>query len=135
MVIPLVGRAIRLSRRDTNIGLMYFRIGEVHLLQSRVGEAITWLEKARSANWDYSFIHAFLAAAYGLNGDTKRAATELAEVRRLQGEGAYSSIARLKKGSFGLSNQSSEPWTGAVPEKLRASSPAPTVVVFPNGRQ
>jgi TolB-like protein/Flp pilus assembly protein TadD len=103
-VVPLVERAIRLSPRDPNIGLMYFRIGEVHLLQSQVGEAITWLEKARSANPDYSFIHAFLAAAYGLNGDTKGAATELAEARRLQGGGSYSSIARLKKGSFGLSN-------------------------------
>jgi hypothetical protein len=61
---------------------MYFRIGKVHLLQSRAGEAITWLEKARSASLGYSFIHAFLAAAYGLNGDPKHAATELAEARR-----------------------------------------------------
>jgi hypothetical protein len=31
-------------------------------------------------------------------------------------------------------HQSSEPWSGAVLERLRASSPDPTVVVFPNGR-
>jgi tetratricopeptide (TPR) repeat protein len=103
-VIPLVERAIRLSPRDPNIGLMYFRIGEIHLLQSRVGEAITWLEKARSTNPEYSFIHAFLAAAYGLDGDQERAAGELAEARKLQGEGSYSSIAQLNKGSFGLAN-------------------------------
>ena len=103
-VIPLVERAIRLSPRDPNIGLMYFRIGEVDLLESRVSEAIIWLEKARSANPEYAFIRAFLAAAYGLNGDAKRAVTELAEARRLQGEGSYSSIARVKKGSFGSSN-------------------------------
>jgi TolB-like protein/class 3 adenylate cyclase/Flp pilus assembly protein TadD len=103
-VIPLVARAIRLSPRDPNIGLMYFRIGEIHLLQSRVGEAITWLEQARGANPEYPFIHAFLAATYGLDGDKERAASELAEARKLQGEGSYSSIARLNKQSFGLSN-------------------------------
>jgi len=32
-VIPLVEQAIRLSPRDPNIALMYFRIGEVYLLQ------------------------------------------------------------------------------------------------------
>jgi len=37
---------------------MYYRIGEIDLLQSRVDEAIPWLEKARSANTEYSFIHA-----------------------------------------------------------------------------
>jgi len=102
-VIPLVERAIRLNPRDPNIGLMYYRIGEIDLLQSRVDEAIPWLEKARSANPEYSFIHVFLAAAYGLNGEPERAVAELAEARRLQGEGSYSSIARLRKGFFGVS--------------------------------
>ena len=102
-VIPLVAQAIRLSPRDPNIALMYYRIGEIDLLQSRVDEAIPWLEKARSANPEYSFIHAFLAAAYGLNGEAERGAAELAEARRLQGEGFYSSIARLRKGFFGVS--------------------------------
>ena len=102
-VIPLVERTIRLSPRDPNIALMYFRIGEVKLLQSRVDEAIVWLERASSSNSEYSFIHAFLAAAYGLSGDSQRAAAELAEARRLQGDGSYSSIARLRKGFFGVS--------------------------------
>jgi TolB-like protein len=48
-VIPLVEQAIRLSPRDPDIGLRYFLIGTVHLLQSRTDEAIVWLEKARSA--------------------------------------------------------------------------------------
>ena len=95
-VIPLVGQAIRLSPRDPNIGLMYFRIGEVHLLRSRADEAIRWLEKARSANPEYSFVHVFLAAGYGLNGETKEAAAELTEARRLTGNGSPSSIAREK---------------------------------------
>jgi hypothetical protein len=32
-------------------------------------------------------------------------------------------------------HRSSEPWSGAALERLRASSPDPTVVVFPNGRE
>jgi tetratricopeptide (TPR) repeat protein len=100
-VIPPVEQAIRLSPRDPNLGLMYFRIGEVHLLQSHADEAIPWLEKARSANPEYSFVRAFLASAYGLNGETKRAAAELTEARRLDGNN-YSSIAHLRGGEFGV---------------------------------
>ncbi len=48
--IPLLEQVIRLSPRDPNIGAWYYRIGVVHLLQSRTDEAILWLEKARSAN-------------------------------------------------------------------------------------
>jgi hypothetical protein len=36
--------------------------------------------------------------AYGLKGETKRAAAELAEARRLRGEGSYASIARMRNG-------------------------------------
>jgi adenylate cyclase len=38
--IPLVERAIRLSPRDRVIDIYYYRIGRVHLLQSRIDEAI-----------------------------------------------------------------------------------------------
>ena len=65
------------------LGYWYDLIGLTHLLQSRTDEAIVWLEKARSANPTRPFIHADLAAAYGLKGDGKRAAVELAEARRL----------------------------------------------------
>jgi len=68
----------------------------VHLLQSRADEAIRWLEKARGANSEYSFVHVFLAAGYGLSGEAKEAASELAEARRLTGNGSPSSIAREK---------------------------------------
>ena len=47
-VIPLMEQAIRLSPRDPQIGLWYWQIGRIHLLQSHVEEAIAWLEKARS---------------------------------------------------------------------------------------
>jgi TolB-like protein/class 3 adenylate cyclase len=44
--IPLVERAIRLSPRDPQLGIWYWQVGLVHLLQSRTDEAVIWLEKA-----------------------------------------------------------------------------------------
>ena len=89
-------QAIRLSPRDPNIWNWYFRVGEGHLLQSRIDDAILWLERARNANPAPGFVHAYLAAAYALGGKTERATTELAEARRLSSEGSYSSVARLR---------------------------------------
>jgi len=100
-VIPLEEEAIRLSPRDPQIAFRYARIGRVHLLQSRTDEAILWLEKARSANPEIPFAHADLASAYGLKGETERAAAELAQARRLGGDD-YSSIARLRTRQWGL---------------------------------
>jgi tetratricopeptide (TPR) repeat protein len=94
--IPLEEKAIRLSPRHPQIAFWYARIGFVHLLQSRTDEAIPWLEKARAANPDWAGAHAELASAYALKGNYERAAVELAEARRLSGDGRYSSIARLK---------------------------------------
>jgi tetratricopeptide (TPR) repeat protein len=95
-VIPLVERAIRLSPRDPEIGNCYFRIRQVHMVQSRTDEAIVWLEKARSANLRHPQFHAYLASAYALEGETERAGVELSEARRLSGDDRYSSIVRLK---------------------------------------
>jgi TolB-like protein/Flp pilus assembly protein TadD len=95
-VIPLVEQAIRLSPRDPDIGLRYFLIGTVHLLQSRTDEAIVWLEKARSAMPASPLNHSWLASAYALNGETEPAAAELAEAWKLDGGDLFSSIAHLK---------------------------------------
>jgi adenylate cyclase len=101
--IPLEEQAILLSPRDSLIGNWYDWIGRVHLLQSRIDEAIVWFEKARSANPRHANAHIFLAAAYGLKGETGRAAAELAEARRLSGEGSYPSIARVRtRGYWGV---------------------------------
>jgi adenylate cyclase len=89
-------QAIRLSPRDPSLWIWYFRIGEGHLLQSRIDDAIRWLEKARNANPAPSFVHAYLAAAYALRGEADRAIAELVDARRLGGEGSYSSVARLR---------------------------------------
>ena len=94
--IPAQERAIRLSPRDPRVPNWYWRIGMVHLLQSRTDEALRWLEMARSTNAGLPGPHAWLAAAYALKGDTKTAVAQLAEARRLSRDDRYSSIARFK---------------------------------------
>jgi tetratricopeptide (TPR) repeat protein len=92
--IPLMEQAMRLSPRDPLIRLFYTNMGIAHLLQSHTDEAILWFEKARGAV--FAFPHSFLAAIYGLRGETDKAAANLAEARRLFPDGRYSSIARRK---------------------------------------
>jgi adenylate cyclase len=101
--IPAQEQAIRLSPRDPRLPNWYWRIGMVHLLQSRTDEAILWLGKARGANPALPGPHAWLASAYALNGDSERAAAALAEARRLSGDRRYSRIARLQAvGDWGV---------------------------------
>ena len=85
-----------LSPRDPLIYSWCHWIGQAHLLQSRTDEAIVWLEKARSANPAFPGTHGWLAAAYALKGENKRAADELAEARRVNADDRYSTIARLR---------------------------------------
>jgi TolB-like protein len=106
-VITLEEQAIRLSPRDSGLGYFYFRIGQAYLLQSRTDEAILWLERARRALPELPFVHGLLASAYGLEGETERAVTELAEARRLSNYHRYSSIAQVKAFSV---------WEGAAPK-------------------
>jgi TolB-like protein/class 3 adenylate cyclase/Flp pilus assembly protein TadD len=98
---PLVEQAIRLSPRDPFIRSFYTNMGIARLLQSHTDEAILWFEKARgmASGWPYSF----LAAIYGLRGETDKAAANLAEARRLFPNN-YSSIARRKaQGLYSIS--------------------------------
>src|SRR5215472_9895439 len=95
-VIPLVKQAMRLSPREPHIFWWYFEYGRVSLLQSHAGEAILWLERARNANPALAGTHIFLASAYGLKGETDRAAAELAEARKLTVNGSLPSIAEMK---------------------------------------
>src|SRR5215831_1512694 len=98
--VPLIERAIRLSPRDPSIDIWYMQIGAVLLVQSRTDEAILWLEKARGANPAAPLTQGYLASAYALKGEMGRAASALAEVRRLSGDGFYSSIARVKAARY-----------------------------------
>jgi tetratricopeptide (TPR) repeat protein len=101
--IPAQERAIRLSPRDPEIWLYYYWIGQTHLLQSCVDDAIFWFEKARSANPEHPLPHAYLASTHALKGETEHAAAELALARRLSGDDRYTSITRLKTaGPFGV---------------------------------
>jgi len=94
--VALEKRAILLSPHDPFVGIWYFRIGQARLLQSRVDEAITWLQKAHDENAASSYVPAWLAAAYGLKGDLPRAAAELADARKLAGNDAPASIAAAR---------------------------------------
>jgi TolB-like protein len=95
--IPLVERVLRLSPRDPLLGVWLGRIGLVHLLQSRIAEAILWLQKARNADPALAYVRSRLASAYALNGEIECAAAELAEARKLSRDNRYSSIAQLLK--------------------------------------
>jgi TolB-like protein/Flp pilus assembly protein TadD len=95
--IPLLEEAIRLSPRNSDVGSWYWAIGRAHVMEARVDQAVFWLEKALRANPGVGpQPHAWLAAAYALNGNTERAAAELGEARRLTSDDRYSSISRLK---------------------------------------
>jgi len=81
-VIPLAELVIRLSPRDPYIANRYSRLGLVHLLQSHTDDAVLWFDRARSANPALPSVHANLASAVALKGETERAAAELAEAKR-----------------------------------------------------
>jgi len=94
--IPLEEQAVRLGPRDPYVFNRYLVIGKVHLLQSRIEEAIVWLERARIGNPGSPWPYIWLAAAYALKGETDRAVAELAEAHRLLGAGSFPSIAQMK---------------------------------------
>jgi hypothetical protein len=73
-------------------------IGLLYLVQSRIDDAILWLEKARAAAPELPWVHLRLASAYGLKGETERATAEIAEARRTDHHGRDLRIARLKVG-------------------------------------
>ena len=101
--ILLLEQAIRVSPRDIYVALWHNWMGQAYLLQSRADKAIEWFEKARRANAGSPNVHAALASAYALSGDTERAALELAEARKLSSRDRFSSIARLSSlGYLGL---------------------------------
>jgi hypothetical protein len=79
---------------------MVYRIVEAHLVQSRIDEAIFWLERARTANPAFAAHHTWLAAASALKRDTERATLELTEARRFSGDDRCSSIARLQASGY-----------------------------------
>ncbi len=96
--LPYFEQAIRLSPYGPGIAPWYGRMGVIQLLEGRTDEAITSLQKASSDNARLPFVHAYLAAAYALNGQTTRARAELAEAQRLNS--AYASLERVAKSTW-----------------------------------
>jgi adenylate cyclase len=96
--IPYFEHAVRISPFGPGIAPWYGRMGVMQLLESHTDEAIVSLEKARSDNARLPFVHAYLAAAYALKGETERARVELAEAQRLSN--AYSSLASVEKSNW-----------------------------------
>jgi TolB-like protein/tetratricopeptide (TPR) repeat protein len=96
--LPYFEHAIRLNPSGPGIAPWYGRMGVVQLLQSQTDAALASLEKASSENARLPFVHAYLAAAYALKGQTERARAELAEAQRLSK--AYSSLASVEKSTW-----------------------------------
>jgi adenylate cyclase len=96
--LPYFEHAIRLNPSGPGIAPWYGRMGVIELLQSHVDEAVQSLEKASGENARLPFVHAYLAAAYALRGQTDRARAELAEAQKLSK--AYSSLADVEKSSW-----------------------------------
>ena len=92
---PYFEQAIRLSPHEPGIAVWHGRVGVAKLLQSQTDEALVWLEQARSENARLPFVHAYLAAAYALKGDTERARKELAEAQQLSP--GYASLAQVAR--------------------------------------
>jgi tetratricopeptide (TPR) repeat protein len=79
--IQPLDQSIRLDARGPYIVYRYNWLGKAHLLQSRIDEAITWFEKARSISPGVPQARANLASAYGLKGETERIVSKLNGLR------------------------------------------------------
>lgn len=75
-VIPLEEQSIRVSPRDPNVGMRYFRIGVVHLLHSRADDVARKSSQRHPRTTLHSHVVGFRLR---LSGETERAAAELAE--------------------------------------------------------
>jgi TolB-like protein/class 3 adenylate cyclase/Tfp pilus assembly protein PilF len=96
--LPYFEHAIRLNPSGPGIAPWYGRMGVIQLLESHTDDAVLSLEKASSENARLPFVHAYLAAAYALKGQTERAHAELAEAQKLSN--AYSNLANVEKSTW-----------------------------------
>jgi tetratricopeptide (TPR) repeat protein len=143
----LVGQALAASPFDPRA---YYVKGEVLLVHHRPEEATFEFEavlasnrnsigalfqlgwcRARNANPVFSEPHFFLASAYALKGETGRAATELAEYRRLRGESFNSSMARIARGYWGVTGGAIGSPSTWCSDALKRTRTASSLLVFP----
>jgi adenylate cyclase len=78
-----IEKAMRLSPRDPGIGGWHIFLCLAELGLGHYDAAINDGNRAFDAGYRIFLVHAFLAAAHALKGDTPRAKTALAEARRL----------------------------------------------------
>jgi TolB-like protein len=93
--IPHVEKALRLNPHDPNAANFYWQLGACHLLLNDPVGAIELLTKARAGNPHGFYVHLWLAAAFGLNGDVDEGKAALAQSLALKPE--INSLARLRK--------------------------------------
>jgi adenylate cyclase len=91
-------QAIRLSPYEPGIAAWQGRLGIIRLLQGDTDAAVDWLNKALSTNDRLPFLHAFLAAAYGLKGYTELAGAQLAVAQSLSQ--TYRSLQQVEKANW-----------------------------------
>ncbi len=83
--------ALRLGPHEANLGSKYWGLGACQLLLGHAHEAITYFHTARALNPTLSYIHLWLASAYGLEKRSLQAEQALQEAMRLRAE--YASVA------------------------------------------
>ena len=101
-LIPLHTRALGLDPDDPFVGTVHSRMGFAYLLHSHYDDAVVAFQEAclgRPAG--VTDFHSFLAAVYALQGKSERAASELAQARKLASDNRYSSITRVSDVPFG----------------------------------
>jgi adenylate cyclase len=91
-------QAIRISPHEPGIAAWEGRLGLIRLMQGDTEGAINWLNTALSVNDRLPFVHAFLAAAYGLKGYTELGQAQLAAAQRLSD--TYRSLAQVQKADW-----------------------------------
>jgi tetratricopeptide (TPR) repeat protein len=82
--IPQINKAIRLNPHDSNLTAPYWGLGACQLLLGDTDQAIGLLQKARTANPRFWWVHIWLAGALGLRGDLDGARVESAEALKLR---------------------------------------------------
>jgi adenylate cyclase len=94
--LPYFQKALRLVGPSYhNVYFYYYGLGSCHVLLGHLDEGIELLNKAKTANARFFWVHLYLAAAYGLRGDIDEARAALADM--MQNSPRYRTVAELRK--------------------------------------
>jgi tetratricopeptide (TPR) repeat protein len=94
--LPYYEKALRIVGPSYhNVYFYYYGLGACHVLLGHLDEAIDLLNKAKTANAHFFWVHMYLAVAYGLRGDIDDAHAALADM--MQNSPRYRTLAELRK--------------------------------------